>query len=82
MSWQLTEAKARFSELFEQALSSGPQEVTRHGKERVYVLSAKEYERLVGECPSFKDLLLVEGPSFEGLDLTRDTDTGRKEPDL
>jgi len=82
MSWQLTEAKARFSELFEQALSIGPQEVVRHGKDRVFILSAKEYERLVGECPSFKDLLLEEGPSFEGLDLSRDQDTGREEPVL
>jgi hypothetical protein len=31
-SWAVAEAKARFSEVVEQALSEGPQEITRNGK--------------------------------------------------
>jgi prevent-host-death family protein len=44
-SWQLTDAKARFSELFERALET-PQRVSRHGKDAVVVLSARDYARL------------------------------------
>lgn len=82
MTWQLTDAKARFSELFEQALAEGPQEITRRGKDRVYMLSAEDYERLAGKRPGFKELLFQEGPSFEGLDLSRDPDPGREDPAL
>jgi len=44
--WQLQDAKARFSELFQMARESGPQRVTRHGKAAVVVLPEEEYERL------------------------------------
>ncbi len=44
--WQLQEAKAHFSELFRLARESGPQRVTKHGREAVIVIPAEEYERL------------------------------------
>lgn len=44
--WQLQEAKARFSEVFRQARSQGPQRITRHGKEAVVVMPAEQFERL------------------------------------
>ncbi len=44
--WQLQEAKNRFSEVVNKALSEGPQTVTRHGEEVVVVLSKAEYNRL------------------------------------
>ena len=44
--WQLQEAKNRFSEVVNKALSEGPQTVTRHGEEVVVVLSKVEYNRL------------------------------------
>jgi len=47
VDWQLTDAKARFSELFDRALEA-PQRVSRHGKDTVVVLSAREYERMGG----------------------------------
>jgi prevent-host-death family protein len=34
-SWQVQEAKQRFSELVQRALDEGPQVVTRRGKEAV-----------------------------------------------
>ncbi len=45
-SWQLQEAKNRFSEVVDEALTHGPQTVTRHGREVVVVLSIEEYKRL------------------------------------
>jgi antitoxin Phd len=44
--WQLQEAKNRFSEVVNKALTDGPQTVTRHGEEIVVVLSKVEYNRL------------------------------------
>jgi antitoxin Phd len=46
--WQLQEAKNKFSEVVDKAISSGPQEVTRHGKKTAVVLSFEEYKRLKG----------------------------------
>lgn len=46
--WQLQDAKARFSELFRQALAAGPQLVTRQGGGEVVVVSREEYDRLSG----------------------------------
>ncbi len=41
-SWQVQEAKNRFSEVIEQALLHGPQVVTRHGKPVVRVVSVAD----------------------------------------
>jgi antitoxin Phd len=71
MDWRLADAKNRFSELFTQALTLGPQRVRRF-KDAVIVLSELDYERIVGRRPSFKDHL-SQGESFESLDLTRDS---------
>ena len=40
------------------------------------VVAAEEFGRLVGQRPAFKDYL-VQGESFEGLDLERDRNFGR-----
>ncbi len=60
MTWQLQEAKQRFSELVRRALRDGPQVVTRHGEDAVVVISMEEFKRLTGERPDFKSFLLAE----------------------
>ncbi len=45
--WQLQDAKARFSELFRLVRSSGPQWVTRQGKEAVVVIPIEQFNDLV-----------------------------------
>ena len=44
--WKLEDAKNQFSKLVREALSKGPQVVTRHGEEQVVVLAVDEYRRL------------------------------------
>ena len=56
--WKLQDAKSQFSKVVEEALRKGPQYVTRRGIEAVVIISAKEYEELAGNKPSFKDFLL------------------------
>lgn len=46
-TWQLQEAKNKFSKLVEKAQHEGPQFVTKHGKESVVVLSVEEYKKIV-----------------------------------
>jgi antitoxin Phd len=75
MDWRLADAKNRFSELFTQALSLGPQRVRRF-KDAVIVLSEQDYERITGRQPSFKDFL-CQGEPFEDLDITRRSESGR-----
>ena len=75
MEWNLADAKNRFSEVVNLALTEGPQRVRRR-KDTVVVISAEEFERLTGGRPGFKDYL-SQGESFEGLDLARDQNPGR-----
>lgn len=71
MEWQLAEAKNRFSELVNRALSEGPQRIRRRG-DAVVVVAEKDYEKLTGKRRSFKEFLMAKGPGLDGLDLTRD----------
>lgn len=70
MSWQLQEAKQKFSELVRQTIEEGPQKVTRHGEEVVVIVPAEEYRRLTGDKQSFKEFLMS-GPDLSVLDLER-----------
>ena len=62
-TWQLQDAKNRFSAVVEAALAGEPQEVTRRGKPVVVVVAFEEYQRLckrdVENTPSFVDHLLA-----------------------
>ena len=71
MVWQLADAKNRFSEVVNRALSEGPQRVTRRNDE-VVVLSAEDYRKLKGQRPSFKTNLMKPGSGLHELDLKRD----------
>ena len=64
MTWQLQEAKAKFSELVQKALDEGPQTVTRHGKDTVVVLSSEAYRKLQEGKPTLKQVLMS-GPEGE-----------------
>ena len=58
-TWQLQEAKARFSELVRQAEGGEVQVVTKHGEPRVVVLDVATYERLTAAGRSLVDALLA-----------------------
>lgn len=55
--WQLQEAKNRFSEVVNRALSDGAQTITRHGKPVVVVLSQEEFQKLTTAGDEEFDLL-------------------------
>lgn len=77
-TWQLQEAKNRFSEVVEEALHHGPQTVTRHGRETVVIMSYEEYQRI--KAPQ-KNLFafLQESPLYGiDLDITRSKELARE----
>jgi antitoxin Phd len=69
-TWQLQEAKSRFSEVVDLSLKEGPQMVTRRGEEAVVILAADEYRRLSGQTPRLMDCLL-NAPRGEPLSIER-----------
>jgi len=72
----LQEAKNKFSEVVERALRDGPQEVTRHGKKTVVVLSMHEYRRLRARRGTLVDFF--RRSPLSGVDLRRKKDTSRE----
>jgi len=70
-SWAVAEAKAKFSEVVEQALSEGPQEITRNGKQAVTVIATKELERLRQPKQSLAEFLLNSPLRGSGLTIRR-----------
>jgi prevent-host-death family protein len=81
-TWQVQEAKSRFSELIERAEKEGPQTITKHGRPSAVVVSVAEYERLgkadAREKPSLIDFLLNSGPILDDFEIERDKDMGRE----
>lgn len=77
MSWQVQEAKQRFSELIRAAHADGPQIVTRHGEEIAVVVDIADYHRLKGGTTEFKDYLRS-GQALGDLDLSRSTERPRR----
>jgi antitoxin Phd len=67
-SWQLQDAKARFSEFLDAALKKGPQVVTRRGIEAAVLVPIEEWNRLQRAArPGLKALLLAGESRFENL---------------
>ena len=71
-TWQLQEAKNRFSEVVNKALEEGPQTVTRHGQEIVVILSKSDYARLIKSQTSLVDFFR-QSP-LVGIELNLDRD--------
>ena len=77
-TWQLQEAKNKFSQVVKDAADAA-QVVTKHGKEVVVVLSYEEYRKLMASKPKLSTFFR-ESPLFDlDLDLTRDTTPAREE---
>jgi prevent-host-death family protein len=75
MSWQVQEAKQKFSELVRKAQEEGPQVVTRHGEEVAALVSAETSRRLTG-AHDFKEFLLSV-PDLGELEVRRSAEKAR-----
>jgi len=76
-TWQLQEAKSKFSQLVEDAMHKEPQIVTKHGNKAVVVLSFDEYTKIT-KPKSDLVKFLKESPLAEAaLEITRNKDVPR-----
>ena len=65
-SWQVQDAKARFSELLDATIKKGPQVVTRRGVKTAVLVPIEEWERLQKAArPGLKEWLLAPEPRFD-----------------
>jgi prevent-host-death family protein len=70
--WQLQDAKSKFSEVVDHALTQGVQIVTRRGKKAVAVLPFEEYERLIQHSGNLAQFLLASPLAGSELKIGRD----------
>ena len=80
-TWQIQEAKARFSEFLSASLTDGPQVVTRRGVETAVLVPIGEWRRLRESAPPrLKDVLLMPGARTEELAPPRGSERSRPPP--
>lgn len=75
--WQLQDAKSKFSEVVDKALSQGTQIVTRRGKKTIAIIPFEEYEKLTQQKGSLSQFLLSSPLSNSGLSIERNKDLPR-----
>ena len=78
MEWNLQDAKNRFSEVVELALTKGPQTVKRRGKVAVVVVSAEHYRTRSKPKESLVELLRRCPLRADEIDALRSNDLPRE----
>jgi len=76
-TWQLQEAKSKFSQLVENAIHKEPQIVTKHGDNAVVVLSFEEYSKITKPKSDLVKFLRSSPLAGIELDITRNKDIPR-----
>ncbi|MDF5720886.1 MAG: type II toxin-antitoxin system Phd/YefM family antitoxin [Rhizonema sp. PD37] len=76
-TWQIQEAKNKFSEVVEEAIHQGPQVITKRGVEVAIVLSYTEYRQMMASQKKLSDFFRESPLAEVDLDLTRDQGYGR-----
>jgi antitoxin Phd len=64
-SWQVQDAKARFSEMLDTCLLKGPQVVSKRGIDAAVLVPIEQWRRLQSSRPSLKQLLLAPEPRLD-----------------
>jgi prevent-host-death family protein len=70
-TWSVADAKARLSQLLDQAINDGPQAITRRGREVAVVVSAEEWHRKSSRAGSLAGFLAASPLRDSGLDTGR-----------
>lgn len=81
-TWQIQEAKNKFSELIDKTLSEGPQTVTKHGTEVAVVMPIDQFRRLTALKQRLGDFLMNSPLRNSELVFERDQATDLREIDL
>ena len=81
-TWQLQEAKNKFSRVIENAVNSGPQIITKRGVEVAIVLSYAEYQKMIASRGSLSAFFHNSPLVGADVDLVRDKSDARKDVEL
>ncbi len=71
-TWQLQEAKGKFSEVVKRAQSQGPQNITVHGEQVAVLISQRDYQKLTHPKPSLVELLRASPLMGNELEISRE----------
>jgi prevent-host-death family protein len=82
LTWQVQEAKNKFSELIERAGHGEPQVITKHGAEVAVLISIGQYKERFAPEQSLVEFLLNSPLADSGLVVTRDQGADRPPVDL
>jgi len=77
-SWTVAEAKAKFSEVIERAMSDGPQTITRKGRRAAVIVGAEEWERKTQRVGNLAEFFAASPLRESGLKLRRSKERPRK----
>jgi prevent-host-death family protein len=69
--WTVAEAKAKFSEIIERAMSEGPQTITRNGHEAAVIVGAEEWQRKTQRVGNLAEFLAQSPLRGSGLKIRR-----------
>ncbi len=70
-NWTVAEAKAKFSEIIERAMSEGPQTITRNGRTAAVVVGAEEWQRKTQRVGTLAEFFAASPLRGSGLKLRR-----------
>ena len=76
--WTVAQAKAKLSEVLDQAEAHGPQVITRNGRKTAVIVSANEWERRTRRAGSLADFFAASPLRGSGLILKRSKTRLRK----
>lgn len=82
LTWQVQEAKNKFSEVIERASHGDPQVITKHGAEVAVVISIEQYKSMQARSRSLVEFLLDSPLSGSGIEVMRDQSPPRAVPEL
>ena len=77
-SWQLQEAKSKFSDVVKRAQSEGPQGITVRGEPVAVLVSRADYARLAQPKPRFAEFMQRSPMVGVELDISRQIDVTRE----
>ena len=75
--WTLAEAKGKFSQVINRAISSGPQSITRNGHLAAVIVSAEEWERKTRRAGNLAEFFAASPLRDSALQLDRAQDAPR-----
>jgi len=81
-TWQLQEAKNKFSRVVDDAVNRGPQIITKHGVEVAIVISYAGYQEMISSRGKVSDFFRESPLGAVDLDLARDKSGAREDIEL